>query len=75
MLQITPSERVALQLLAQGRPTDEIAGCLGVSEGRVEAHLSTLFARMGTPNRVEAIAAAFRRGLLVQDGADVRTSN
>ncbi len=64
MLQITPWERVALQLLANGIATSELAGRLGVSECDIAAHLSTLFARMGAASRSEAIAAAFRRGLL-----------
>jgi DNA-binding CsgD family transcriptional regulator len=76
MLQITPLERAALQLLAKGKPSDEIAGCLGISECTVEARLTALFARMGAPSRIEAIAAAFRRGLLTSDDQrpDVRAS-
>jgi DNA-binding CsgD family transcriptional regulator len=64
VLQITPLERVALQLLANGIATDELAGRLGVTAGEIEAHLSVLFARMGATSRSQAIAAAFRRGLL-----------
>lgn len=67
MLQITPWERTTLELLANGKPTDEIAGRIGISESEVEAHLNTLFARMGAAGRSEAIAAAFRRGLLTPD--------
>ena len=64
MLQITPLDRVALQLLASGIATHELAGQLGVSAREIEAHLNTLFARMGAASRTEAVAAAFRRGLL-----------
>ena len=64
MLQITPRERAALQLLANGTATGEIADRLGISECEVDAHLMTLFARMGAASRTEAIAAGFRRGLL-----------
>lgn len=66
-LQITPWERTALELLADGKRVSEIAGSLGISECKVEAHLTTLFARMGAASRTEAIAAAFRRGLLTPD--------
>ena len=38
VLQITPRERVALQLLADGKATHEIAGSLAVGERDVEAH-------------------------------------
>ena len=69
VLQITPRERVALQLLADGKATQEIVGSLAVGERDVEAHLTTLFARMGAASRTEAISAAFRRGLLtIHDG-------
>ena len=64
MLQITPLERVALQLLASGIATHELAGRLGVSAREIETHLNTLFERMGAASRTEAVAAAFRRGLL-----------
>jgi DNA-binding CsgD family transcriptional regulator len=67
ILQITPWERAALQLLANGKATHEMAGRLGLSECEVEAHLTTLFARMGAATRTEAIAAAQRRGLLTSD--------
>ena len=75
MLQITPSERAALQLLANGNATTEIAGRLGIREGEVEAHLTALFARMGAASRAEAIDSAYRRGLLSPDNViyDART--
>jgi hypothetical protein len=35
----------------------------------LEAHVTTLFARMGAASRTEAVSAAFRRGLMtVHDG-------
>lgn len=67
VLQITPAERAALQLLADGRTTRAIADQLGATEYEVETRLTTLFARMGATCRTEAVAAAFRRGLLSSD--------
>ena len=64
MLRITPGERSALQLLAEGKATGELARRLSISEGEVEAQLTSLFARMGATTRKEAVAAAIRRGLL-----------
>ena len=64
VLQITPHERTVLQLLANGVGTRGIADRLGVSERDVETHLTGLFARMGAASPSEAIAAAWRRGLL-----------
>lgn len=69
VLLITPGERTALQLLANGKPTHEIAGYLGVNQGEVERSLTGLFAKMGAGSRTEAIAAGFRRGLLIREEA------
>ena len=64
MLQITPWERAALQLLADETAIGASAAQLGTSETDLEARLTVLFARMGARNRSEAIVAAVRRGLL-----------
>lgn len=64
LLHITPSERAALQLLASGKTTHEIAGRLGITESEAEVRLTTLFIRMGAETPTEAVVAAFRRGLL-----------
>jgi DNA-binding NarL/FixJ family response regulator len=69
VLHITPSERAALQLLAEGRARHQIADSLQVSEKEIDRQLSTLFARMGVANPIDAVAAAFRRGLIVADGS------
>jgi len=64
VLSITPWERSALQALAEGKGPGELAVPLSISEREIELRLATLFARLGAANRTEAIAAAFRRGLL-----------
>ena len=64
MLHITPWERAALQLLADGTRMNALAHRLGTTECDVEERLTTLFARMGVVERGQAVAAAFRRGLL-----------
>jgi DNA-binding CsgD family transcriptional regulator len=69
LLRITPAERGALQLLAEGKSTSDIASCLGVNADDVWPSLSALFARMGAATQTEAIAAAARRGLLAPDTA------
>jgi LuxR family maltose regulon positive regulatory protein len=65
MLQITPSERQTLQLLADEKPTSEIASCLGIAVSEVGSHLANLFARMGVATKTEAVSDALRRGLLM----------
>jgi LuxR family transcriptional regulator, maltose regulon positive regulatory protein len=74
-LQITPSERDALELLANGTTTDEIARCLGVTVSDVEARLVTLFQKMGTTTRRDAVAAALRRGLLSTPDSRTMSAN
>ena len=64
VLLITPGERQALRLMAEGGGMRDIAGDLGMSEPAARAHLSALFARMGVSSRDEAIGAARQRGLL-----------
>ena len=64
MLHITPGERSALELLANGRPTREVAVSLGVRVNEVGARLTSLFLRMGVTDEINAVAAAWRRGLL-----------
>ena len=64
MLQMTPWERSALQLLADGKTLDELAQSLRSSERDIKIQLTVLFARMGASNTKEAIADAIRRGLL-----------
>ena len=64
MLHITPWERAALELLAAGTDTSDIANHLGITESEMELRLRTLFARMGAATPADAIAAACRRGLL-----------
>jgi DNA-binding CsgD family transcriptional regulator len=65
LLQITPLERAALQLLANGKELRELTNCLGLSEQTVDLNLTLLFARMGADGPGEAVATAKRRGLLV----------
>jgi DNA-binding CsgD family transcriptional regulator len=62
MLQITPSERRALQLLADERSASEIASCLGIAVSDVRSHLAVLFAKMGVSTKDEAVSDASRRG-------------
>jgi DNA-binding CsgD family transcriptional regulator len=64
LLHITPSERIALELLAAGVATNELASRLGLNTCEIDAHLASLFARMGAASQTEAVAFAMRRGLL-----------
>lgn len=63
-LQITPSERRALQLLANGYTTNDVATGLGIGTVETNVLLTRLFAALGAASQGEAIAAAHRRGLV-----------
>jgi DNA-binding CsgD family transcriptional regulator len=64
VLQITPAERVALQLLAEGRSISQVAALLELVECDLEKLLTALFARMRVRTHLEAVAAAVKRGLV-----------
>lgn len=63
-LQITPWERRALQLLANGSTTSDVAMSLGIDAVAIDSLLTRLFMAMGAATRTEAVAVANRRGLL-----------
>jgi DNA-binding CsgD family transcriptional regulator len=65
VLQITPSERDALQLLAQGAPTSQIGVMLGLAPADINPFLGALFTRLGVASHADAIGVASRRGLLL----------
>ncbi len=62
---LTPRELQVLQLLATGLPNKGIAAQLGISEHTAKFHVSSLFAKLGSSSRAEAVATASRRGLLL----------
>jgi len=64
VLHITPWERNALELLAEGKGEREIAMHFRVAESDITFQLSRLFATLGAASRTEAIAIGMRRGLL-----------
>jgi DNA-binding NarL/FixJ family response regulator len=64
VLHITPAERSALQMMADGLAHGEIADHLRISECVLDAELTTLFSRMGVAGRNEAVAEAVQRGLV-----------
>ena len=64
MLQITPWERSVLQLLATGASMAEVAIGLGLPECELQNRLAALFHRMGAASRIDAVAVAWRRGLI-----------
>jgi two-component system nitrate/nitrite response regulator NarL len=61
---LTPREREVLQLVAEGHPTQEIAGLLFVSPSTVKTHLRHIFANLEVRDRASAVGTAMRLGLI-----------
>jgi two-component system, OmpR family, response regulator MprA len=61
---LTPREREVLQLLAEGLPQSEIADRLVISSKTVASHIERILAKLGVRSRAQAVAAAFREGLV-----------
>jgi DNA-binding NarL/FixJ family response regulator len=57
-------ELEVLQEISHGRSTREVAENIHVSEDTVKTYLKTLYRKLGVHDRTEAVAEAFRRGLV-----------
>lgn len=60
--ELSERETEVLNLLAQGLTNKDIAQTLVLSVRTVEAHLSSIFAKLGVRSRTEAVLWAVRRG-------------
>jgi len=61
---LSEREREVLRLIAQGRSNKQIGRQLSITERTVKFHVTSIFNKLGTDNRAQAIAVAARRGLL-----------
>ncbi|EOM74228.1 DNA-binding response regulator [Rhodococcus rhodnii] len=61
---LSERERQVLQELATGASNSEIATRLYLGQTTVKTHLSSVFTKLGTDNRVRAALAAMRAGLV-----------
>ncbi len=61
---LTDRERDVLMLVAEGASNNDIAARLYIGEATVRTHLSSLFAKLGVPNRVHAVIWAYRNGVV-----------
>ena len=63
--QLTERETEILQLLAYGLTNKQIAARLKISTHTVKFHVSSIFNKMGTTNRVETVNLGLKKGLIV----------
>jgi DNA-binding NarL/FixJ family response regulator len=66
---LSPRERQILGLLAEGRTQGQIATELVISSKTVATHIQHILSKLGVHTRAQAVAVAFRRGLV--ESADV----
>lgn len=64
---LSPREREILALLAGGRSQKQIAATLVISPKTVATHIQHLLSKLGVHSRAQAVATAFRLGLVDAD--------
>ena len=61
---LTPREQQILLLLAEGLTATAISGQLYISRATVRNHIQHILAKLGLHSKIEAVAYAYRHGLI-----------
>jgi two-component system NarL family response regulator len=62
--ELTPREQQVLALVVEGASNAQIAHGLGIADGTVKNHISSIFEKLGVTQRTEAVAVAIKRGIV-----------
>lgn len=65
--ELSAREREVLLLTARGMTGHKVAGTLSITERTVQAHLASVYNKLGAKNKTEAILIALKRGILFLD--------
>lgn len=65
--QLSARERECLQWAGRGKSSSDIAGILNLSPRTVDSYLEKACSKVGVRTRIEAVAAAVRRGIISAD--------
>ena len=71
---LTKREVDVLRLMTEGLSYMEIAGRLFLSEGTVRNYASSIFAKMGVADRMQAVVTALREGVVLSLKPEARNS-
>ncbi|HEY8487224.1 MAG TPA: response regulator transcription factor [Limnochordales bacterium] len=66
--QLTPRELEVVRLLASGLSNEEISRRLVISEHTVKNHISSIYRKLRTDDRVRVALMAVRAGLVLPEG-------
>ena len=61
---LTERETEVLKLIAKGAANKEIASQLNISNSTVKTHIASIFQKLGTNDRTEAVTQAMKRGII-----------
>ena len=67
--QLTEREREVLMLLAQGHANAEVGEQLFIAESTVKKHVNNIYFKLDLKTRAEAVAWAWKAGLVTREGA------
>ena len=63
--ELTRRETEVLRMMTAGLSNREIASTLGISEHTVKFHIASIFGKLSTSSRTEAVTEGIRRGLVL----------